>query len=106
LLRGEAERLLEATPHDCRDLLAWSAEGYAVGLIASVLAEAAGRELQVHRASLVAPLATSPRTSAWAWLCAEELLGIGGARAWATSWATTRGGRPYRQSDVRLAIAS
>ena len=101
-LREEAERLLAAVPPRC-DLLAWSPEGYNVALVASVLADQAGRELLVHYASLVAPLARSPRRRAWRWVSAEELLGLGPPRAWASAWAADRNGAPLTAS-VELAL--
>jgi hypothetical protein len=101
-LRDEAERLLHATPPDC-DLLAWSPEGYNIALVASVLADGIGREIRVHHASLVEPLAPVLRGDPWVWISAEELLGLGEPRAWATAWAAARGGTPH-DSVVSLAL--
>jgi hypothetical protein len=102
-LRNEAERLVEAVPDDCQDVLTWSDEGYAVSLVASVLALDVGRELVVHRASMLAPLAPLLRAAVWSWVCAEELLGVGHTRAWAAHWAARRGGRPACASTAALA---
>lgn len=102
-LRDEAERLLAVVPNGC-DLLAWSPEGYNVALVAAVLADEIGRELIVHRASLVTPLAPSLRRKPWTWACAEELLGLGPPRAWAAAWATAQQGSPDSDSAVELAL--
>jgi hypothetical protein len=106
LLRREAEQLLDAIPRECTDLLAWSAEGYAVALVSAVIADERSREIKVHRASLLAPLAPPLRTAPWTWVCAEELLRFGDTRAWATAWAATRGGQLYRRSGISLVAAS
>lgn len=103
-LRVEAEDLLESCPGDCADVLAWSPEGYAVALVASVLAEARGRDLVAHRASLVTPLARPLRTERWTWASAEELLGLGPVRSWASAWAATQGGAPHGESVVSLSV--
>jgi len=102
-LREQAERLLDAVPDGC-DVLAWSPEGFSVALVASVLAEQAGRELIVHRASLVAPLAQPLRDEAWTWLCAEEVLGFGAVRGWAAAWAAARRGSPLSTSRFELVV--
>lgn len=96
-LRREAERLLQALPAGC-DLLTWSPEGYNIALVASVIGDGLGQRVIVHRASLVAPLAPPVRIHAWTWVCAEELLGLGPPRTWATTWAESRYGTPYRDS--------
>jgi hypothetical protein len=105
LLRHEAERLLGAIPAECEDLLTWSDEGYGSGLVASVLSDELGRELRVHRASLVGPLAPRLRETSWSWVCAEELLGVSEVRGWASDWAAARGGVAYDSSDVVLGAA-
>jgi hypothetical protein len=102
-LRERAEELLNAVPGNC-DVLAWSPEGYNVALVASVLAEQAGRAFVVHRASIVAPLAAPVRREPWAWLSAEEILGFGATRSWAAAWAAARGGAPLGRSTVELAV--
>jgi hypothetical protein len=99
----EAERLLAAVPADC-DVLAWSPEGYNIALVASVLAHEMGRSLTVHRASLVAPLAPPLRADPWVWVSAEELLGLGAPRTWATTWAAAQRGTPSRDSAISLAL--
>lgn len=104
LLRDEAERLLSSVPGDCNDVVAWSPEGYNVSLVASVLAEQDDRELIVHYASLHAPLAPPLRAGSWTWVSAEELLGLGPPRVWASKWAVQRGGVRHEMSVVSLAV--
>jgi hypothetical protein len=101
LLREKAEALLAAMPNDC-DLLAWSPEGYAVALVTSILGREVDRDMKVHHASLVAPLAPRIRDGAWSWVCAEEILGFGPVRSWAADWAKHRGGRQQRGSNLVL----
>lgn len=94
LLRREAELVLATLPLGC-DLLAWSPEGFTIAAVSSVLADEAGREVNVHRASLLAPLAESPQREDWTWVAVEELLGLGPAREWAVAWARAEGGRQH-----------
>jgi hypothetical protein len=68
-----------------------------------VLADESGRQLTVHRASLVAPLAPCLRAATWTWVSAEELLGLGAPRSWAIAWAEAQRGMLYRGS-VSLAL--
>ena len=96
ILRREATLVLDVLPSGC-DLIAWSPEGFTVAAVASVLAREQDREVRVHRASLLAPLAASPRLGAgWTWVTVEELLGLGHPRSWAIHWAEARGGQPHR----------
>jgi hypothetical protein len=99
-LRDEAKALLEAIPAGCTDLLAWSPEGYNVALVASVLAAEGMRRVTVHQASMLSPLAPRLRETTWAWASVEQLLGLGPARGWAETWATSRGGTPYERSRI------
>ena len=106
LLRTEAERLLSRIPDDCHDVLSWSTEGHAIALAAAVLGQGQRREVVVHRASLVAPLAPRAREGEWRWVCAEEILGLGPARSWAVEWASERCGARHADSRTALTLVS
>lgn len=106
LLRREAARLLDAVPDECTDVVAWSPEAYSVALVASVLADEDERELTVHYASLLTPLAPRQRHGVWTWVSAEELLGLGPPRVWAVRWAIERGGTSHNSSGVVLALVN
>jgi hypothetical protein len=103
VLRERADALLAAVPEDC-DLLTWSPEGHSVALVASIVGLEADRDVKVHHASLLAPLATRLREDAWSWVCAEEILGFGPVRSWAIDWARQRGGRQRLGSTLVLSV--
>jgi hypothetical protein len=103
-LRLEAEALLARVPESCDAVLAWSNEGHAVALVASVLADDVGRDLVAHRASTLAPLAERTSERPWTWACAEELLGVAETRDWAAQWAAERGGRRYAELVPLIAL--
>jgi hypothetical protein len=97
-----ARRLLDATPRQCRHLVAFCPEGQAVAAAASALAMTDGWALSARRASHVAPLAPGPEDAGgWLWMSVEEALGLGPVRAWVMRWAQERGGKaplaPMRQ---------
>jgi hypothetical protein len=96
LLRREAKSVLSSLPLGC-DLLAWSPEGFAIAAVASVVADDLGREVNVHHASLIAPLAPLPDRGRWSWVAVEELLGLGPVRSWAAEWAYERGGWQHHE---------
>ncbi len=91
-LVATAKRVIHALPDDCRHLVAFCPEGYALGAAAVTLARTEGRDVRVHRASLVAPLAQGPQESSWHWMSVEEAFGLGPVRSWVVDWAHERGG--------------
>lgn len=103
-LVATAKRVIDALPDGCRHLVAFCPEGYALGAAAMTLACSEGRDVRVHRASLVAPLAQGPQEPGWHWMNVEEAFGLGRVRSWVVEWAHQRGGAepstPIRQPTL------
>lgn len=87
-----ANELLAVTPARCTQLVAFCPEGHAVAAAAAAVALAEGRELGVHLASHLAPLASGPSRESWQWVSVENALGLGPVRPWVARWALQRGG--------------
>jgi hypothetical protein len=106
-LHRRAGGVLDRTPLSCQVLVAFSNEGYAIGVAAACLAFRRGRRLEIHRASLLRPLAPACEVPGWSWMNVEEALGLGPVRSWVRGWADERGaGRrlpPMNRSESEVA---
>lgn len=104
-LVAEANQLLMLTPRQCTHLIAFCPEGHAVASAAATLALADGRELGVHLASHLAPLAPAPAREGWRWMSVEQALGLGPVRPWVARWARQRGGEEALAPSVARQLA-